>query len=59
MEEISWRQKSRLNWLKEDDRNTRSFHQMASMISRVNYTWRTKRGNKTLVNPREIKDEVV
>lgn len=59
MEEISWRQKSRVNWLKEDDRNTRSFHQMVSMISTVNYLGRIKRGNKTLVNPQENKDEVV
>jgi hypothetical protein len=38
-EEIYWRQRSRINWIKEGDRNTRFFHQKA--------TWRTKKNKIT------------
>lgn len=37
MEEISWRRKSRVSWLKEGDKNTRFYHRMASVRSRVNF----------------------
>ena len=35
-EEISWRQKSRELWLKEEDNNTRFFHKMVNAHSRRN-----------------------
>jgi hypothetical protein len=36
-EEISWRQKSRVRWLKEGDRCTKFFHQVANANRRKNY----------------------
>jgi hypothetical protein len=35
--EISWRQKSRVLWLKEGDNNTKFFHKMANYHRRCNY----------------------
>lgn len=58
MEEISWRWKSRVRWLKEGDKNTRFFHLMASMRSRVNFLVRIRGGGKFLGNTSEIKDGI-
>lgn len=43
MEEISWRQKSRVSWLKEWDQNTKFFHNMVNLRSKANLIERLKR----------------
>jgi hypothetical protein len=42
MEEVSWRQKSRVLWLKEGDNNTKFFHKMANSHRRYNYMERVE-----------------
>ena len=37
LEEISWRQKSRILFVKEGDNNTRFFHRVANSHRRTNY----------------------
>ena len=39
LEEISWRQKSRILFVKEGDNNTRFFHLVANSHRRTNHIW--------------------
>ena len=58
LEEASWRQKSREIWLKEGDRNTKFFHQMANAHRRRNQLNRIKVHGRCLTKESEIKEEV-
>ena len=55
---MSWRQKSKEIWLKEEDRNTRFFHQMASAHRKRNQLTRVKVNGRWLTKESEIKEEV-
>lgn len=57
MEEISWRQKSRVNWLKEGDKNTRFFHHMAISRRRVHPLGRIRSNGRVIESPHDIKEE--
>ena len=58
LEEASWRQKFREIWLKEGDRNTRFFHQMANAYRRRNQLTRVKVNGRWFTEESEIKEEV-
>ena len=58
LEEVSWRQKSREIWLKEGDRNTRFYHQMANAHRRRNQLTRVKVNGRWFTEESEIKEEV-
>ncbi|WJZ98579.1 hypothetical protein VitviT2T_017093 [Vitis vinifera] len=58
LEEASWRQKSREIWLKEGDRNTRFFLQMANAHRRRNQPTRVKVNGRWFTKESEIKEEV-
>ena len=48
-EELYWRQRSRISWLQDGDRNTRYFHAMASQRKRNNHIKSLKNSEGYLV----------
>ena len=59
LREISWRQKSRVLWLKEGDNNTKYFHKMANSNRRRNYMHRVEVDGIVHETDKEIRDNVV
>jgi hypothetical protein len=59
LEEISWRQKSHVLWLKEGDNNTKYFHKMANSNRRRNYMHKVEVDGIVHETDKEIRDNVV
>ena len=59
LEEVSWRQKSREIWLKEEDRNTGFFHRMANSHRRRNSITSIRINGRNLVKEAEVKECLV
>jgi hypothetical protein len=52
-EETYWKQRSRINWLKEGDRNTKFFHKKASWRARKNKIEKLQKVNGTMTEDKE------
>ena len=59
MEEISWRQKSRLLCLKEGDKNTKFFHRLANSHRRNNTIGQLLVDEEEINNQDTIKEKIV
>uniref|UniRef100_A0A2N9EXD0 Reverse transcriptase domain-containing protein n=1 Tax=Fagus sylvatica TaxID=28930 RepID=A0A2N9EXD0_FAGSY len=59
LDEISWRQKSRVLWLKEGDRNTKFFHRMANSHRRNNFIGCLNIEGTVTSDPKEVEEGIV
>lgn len=57
MEEVVWRQKSRMLWLKEGDKNTKFFHNAVKARRRVNQIGRLRMDDRFFEQPEDINEE--
>ena len=58
LEEVSWRQKSKVLWLKEGDNNTNFFHKMANSHRRYNYMEKVEVDGVGHENDSEVREKV-
>ncbi|WMV18956.1 hypothetical protein MTR67_012341, partial [Solanum verrucosum] len=58
-EEISWRQRSRVNWLKQGDNNTKFFHRTANAHKRYNSIDELNVNGEAVKSPEVIKKAIV
>jgi hypothetical protein len=57
-EEIYWKQRSRIQWLKEGDRNTKFFHRKATWRRKKNNITKLRKDDGTVVNKVEEMGEM-
>ena len=59
LEEISWRQKSRILFVKEGDNKTRFFHRVANSYRRTNHIWGIEVDGVLYEDEEEVRSKVV
>jgi hypothetical protein len=59
LDEISWRQKSHVLWLKEGDRNTKFFHCMANSHRRNNFIGCLNVEGSLTSDPKEVEEGII
>jgi hypothetical protein len=57
-EEVYWRQRSRINWLKEGDRNTKKIHQKATWRARKNKIERLMKPDGSMTEDKEEMEDM-
>ncbi|XP_071683392.1 uncharacterized protein [Lolium perenne] len=57
-EEVYWKQRSRINWLKEGDRNTKFFHRKATWRSKKNKIEKLQQDNGSVIVDKEQMKEM-
>lgn len=59
-EEIFWKQKSRENWLRMGDKNTKFFHNVTKLRRSKNWISKLEiKKNQTIEDPKEINKEII